>query len=47
MLFGVGTSDAISFGSAVLAILTVASIASYLPARRAAAVDPAVTLRAE
>jgi predicted permease len=47
LLFGVKPDDPVSFGSATAVILTVALLASYLPARRAAAVDPAVTLRAE
>jgi putative ABC transport system permease protein len=47
LLFGVKADDLVSFGSATAVILTVALLASYLPARRAAAVDPAVTLRAE
>jgi predicted permease len=47
LLFGVAATDAVSYGSATVAIIIVAVLASYLPARRAAAVDPAVTLRAE
>ena len=47
MLFGVTTGDAASFAAATAALLAIASLASYLPARRAAAVDPSVTLRAE
>jgi ABC-type antimicrobial peptide transport system permease subunit len=47
LLFGVNDSDVVSFGVATLAIFVVAVLASYLPARRAAAVDPAVTLRAD
>ena len=47
LLFGVNPTDVISLTAATLAILFVAILASYLPARRAAAVDPAVTLRAE
>jgi len=47
LLFGVKADDLVSFGAATAVILTVALLASYLPARRAAAVDPAVTLRAE
>jgi putative ABC transport system permease protein len=47
LLFGVSANDLVSLGSATAVILTVVLLASYLPARRAAAVDPAVTLRAE
>jgi putative ABC transport system permease protein len=47
LLFGVNPTDVISLTAATLAILLVTILASYLPARRAAAVDPAVTLRAE
>jgi putative ABC transport system permease protein len=47
MLFGVSARDATSFTAATLALLGIAFVASYLPARRAAAVDPSVTLRAE
>lgn len=47
LFFGVAATDALSYGSATVAIIIVAVLASYLPARRAAAVDPAVTLRAE
>ena len=47
LLFGVSSRDLVSFGLSTLAIVVIAIVASYLPARRAAAVDPAVTLRAE
>jgi predicted permease len=47
MLFGIPALDAASFALATAALLTVALLASYLPARRAAAVEPAITLRAE
>jgi ABC-type antimicrobial peptide transport system permease subunit len=47
LLFGVDATDAASFTASILSILIVVLLASYLPARRAAAVDPAVTLRAD
>jgi predicted permease len=47
MLYGVSTGDVGSFSAGTLAILAVVVLASYLPARRAAAVDPATTLRAD
>jgi putative ABC transport system permease protein len=47
MLYGVRASDIVSFTAATVAILAVALSASYLPARRAAGLDPSVTLRAE
>jgi putative ABC transport system permease protein len=46
-LFGVTASDFVSFAAATVAVMVVALLASYLPARAAASVDPAVTLRAE
>jgi putative ABC transport system permease protein len=46
LLFEVSSTDAISFGAAAFVLIVVAAVACYLPARRAAAVDPASTLQA-
>jgi putative ABC transport system permease protein len=47
LVFGVTAHDAMSFVAATGALLVVAMIASYIPSRRASAVDPALTLRSE
>jgi predicted permease len=45
LLFEVSSTDAISFGAAVFILIVVAAGACYLPARRAAAIDPASSLQ--
>lgn len=47
LLFGISPLDPITFTAMPLVLAAAAMAASYLPARRAVAVDPAETLRAE
>jgi ABC-type antimicrobial peptide transport system permease subunit len=47
LLRGVGPFDPVLFGGIAITLGSVALLASYRPARRAAAVDPQISLRAE
>jgi predicted permease len=47
LLYGVGPTDPLTFVCAPIALIAIAVLASYIPARRAANVDPMVTLRQE
>lgn len=46
-LFGVSPTDALTYGATATILVSVAAVAAYVPARRAARVDPTEALRAE
>ena len=46
MLYGTSRTDAAVYGAVTLTVALVALVAAYLPARRAARIDPVVALRA-
>ncbi|MEP6493318.1 MAG: ABC transporter permease [bacterium] len=46
-LYGVAADDPLTLAGATLAIVAIASVANWLPARRAAQVDPAIALRSD
>jgi ABC-type antimicrobial peptide transport system permease subunit len=47
LLYGVNANDLTTYGAVILLMSGAAFLASYIPARRATAVDPAIALRAE
>jgi predicted permease len=47
MLFGVAAVDGVTFAGVAVALTCVAVLASWWPARRAAAVDPLIAMRSE
>ena len=47
LLFGVGGYDPVTFVAVALLLTGIAFVANYVPARRAARIDPMASLRAE
>ena len=47
VFYGVSTADVATFSAACLVLLAVASVAAFLPSRRAAGVDAVEALRGE
>jgi putative ABC transport system permease protein len=47
LLFGVSGRDTLTLCAVASTLAVVTLLASYIPARRAAAIDPAITIREE
>ena len=47
LLFGVTPIDAATFAASAAALIVVAAVAAYIPARRATRVEPVIALRYE
>ena len=47
LLFGIGPTDPAAYAGALAVTVAAAALASYLPARRAATIDPMITMKVE
>jgi putative ABC transport system permease protein len=47
LLFGISHLDPVTYTGVILLLVTVSTVACWIPASRAAGVDPSITLRAE
>jgi ABC-type antimicrobial peptide transport system permease subunit len=47
LLFGVDALDPVTYAGVAIVLVGVAAVASWIPARRAARVDPVIAMRAE
>jgi putative ABC transport system permease protein len=47
LLYGVTATDPLTFGAMPVLVMLIAALACYVPARRAAALDPLLALRYE
>jgi ABC-type lipoprotein release transport system permease subunit len=47
LLFHVDPADGVTFAAVATVLVGVASLATYVPARRAARVDPVIAMRAD
>jgi ABC-type lipoprotein release transport system permease subunit len=47
LLFGISPLDPVTYMAIPLVLIAAAMVASYLPARRAASIDPVEALRAD
>jgi putative ABC transport system permease protein len=47
LVYGVSTRDPLTYAAVALSLVAVAALASWIPAQRAASVEPAVALRRE